>query len=80
MVQALLKCIYQELNLQLASESLFTDLKRGEMHSLLPVVVTDDVRKIDAENITVFDHGNRILFGGSSRMVMQTTDGQKVKE
>ena len=59
-------------NLKLASDSLFADLKLGEMRSRVPVTVTDDARRIDAETMTVFDNGNRILFGGTVRMVMQT--------
>ena len=59
-------------NLTLTSDSLFADLKLGEMRSLVPVTVTDDARRIDAETMTVFDNGNRILFGGAARMVMQT--------
>ena len=60
-------------NLKLASDALFADLKLGEMRSLVPVTVTDDVRRIDAETMTVFDNGDRILFGGTARMVVQTT-------
>lgn len=59
-------------NLMLASDALFADLKLGEMRSIEPVTVTDDARRIDAETMTVFDNGDRILFGGSARMVMQT--------
>jgi hypothetical protein len=44
------------------------------MRSLVPVTVTDDARRIDAETMTVFDNGDRILFGGTARMVMQTTN------
>ena len=61
-------------NLKLASASLFADLKLGEMRSLVPVTVTDDARRIDAETMTVFDNGDRILFGGTARMVMQPTN------
>ena len=61
-------------NLKLASDALFADLKLGEMRSLVPVTVTDDARRIDAETMTVFDNGDRILFGGTARMVMQTTN------
>ena len=60
-------------NLKLASASLFADLKLGEMRSLVPVTVTDDSRRIDAETMTVFDDGERILFGGIARMVIQNT-------
>ena len=59
-------------NLKLESDSLFADLKLGEIRSLVPVTVTDDTRRIDAETMTVFDNGDRILFGGNARMVMQT--------
>ena len=59
-------------NLKLTSEALFADLQLGEMRSLVPVIVTDDKRRIDAATMTVFDNGDRILFGGTARMVMQT--------
>ena len=59
-------------NLKLVSDALFADLNLGEMRSLVPVTVTDDARHIDAETMTVFDNGDRILFGGSARMVMHT--------
>ena len=59
-------------NLKLASTSLFADLKLGEMRSLVPVTVTDDARRIDARTMTVFDNGDRILFGGTARMVLKT--------
>ena len=62
-----------EKNLKLASDALFADLKLGEMRSPVPVTVTDDARRIDAETMTVFDDGNRILFGGAVRLVMQTS-------
>ena len=61
-------------NLRLVSDALFADLKLGEMRSLVPVTVTDDARRIDAETMTVFDNGDRILFGGTARMVMQPTN------
>ena len=63
-----------EKNLKLESDALFADLKLGEMRSLVPVTVTDDARRSDAETVTVFDNGDRILFGGTARMVMQTAD------
>ena len=59
-------------NLKLTSEALFADLQLGELRSLVPVIVTDDKRRIDAATMTVFDNGERILFGGTARMVMQT--------
>ena len=58
-------------NLKLVSDALFADLKLGEMRSLVPVTVTDDARRIYAETMTVFDNGDRILFLGTARMVMQ---------
>ena len=61
-------------NLKLASDALFADLKLGEMRSLVPVTVTDDARRIDAETMTVFDNGDRIQFGGTARIVIQTTN------
>ena len=60
-------------NLILASDALFADLKLGRMRSLVPVTVTDEARRIEAENMTVFDNGDRIFFGGSARMVLQTS-------
>ena len=67
-------------NLKLTSEALFTDLQLGEMRSLVPVVVTDDKRRIDAATMTVFDDGDRILFGGTARMVMQTGNAQNAAD
>jgi len=63
-----------EKNIKLESDALFADLKLGEMRSLVPVTVTDDARRIDAETMTVFDNGDRIQFGGTARMVMHTTN------
>ena len=59
-------------NLELASDALFADLKLGKMRAPVAVTVTDDARRIDAETMTVFDNGDRIVFGGTARMVMQT--------
>ena len=59
-------------NLMLASDALFANLKFGEMRSVVPVTLTDDAHRIDAETMTVFDNGDRIVFGGTSRMVMKT--------
>ena len=59
-------------NLELASDALFADLKLGKMRSPVAVTVTDDTRRIDAETMTVFDNGDRIVFGGIARMVMRT--------
>ena len=59
-------------NLKLTSEALSADLQLGEMRSLVPVIVTDDKRRIDAASMNVFDNGKRILFRGTARMVIQT--------
>ena len=62
------------------SQELFADLKLGEMRSLVPVIVTDKIRRIDAESMRVFDNGDRILFGGKARMIMrQNSQQMKVK-
>ena len=60
-------------NLMLASDALFANLKLGEMRSIVPVTVIDDARRIDAQTMTISDNGDRILFGGTTRMVMQTS-------
>ena len=60
-------------NLQLMSEALFANLNLGELRSSVPVVVIDEKRRIDAATMNVFDHGERIVFGGKSRMVMQSS-------
>lgn len=60
-------------NLKLLSNALLADLKLGEMRSIVPVTVIDDVRRIDAQTMTISDNGDRILFGGTTRMVMQTS-------
>ena len=59
-------------NLRLMSEALFANLNHGELRSSVPVVVTDENRRIDAATMSVFDYGDRIVFGGKSRMVMQS--------
>ena len=61
-------------NLKLFSNALLADLKLGEMHSIEPVTVIDDARRIDAQTMIVSDDGDRILFGGTTRMVMQTSN------
>lgn len=63
--------LQQEKNLILTSERLFANLKIGEMHSNSPVIVEDSETRIDAETMTVFDNGDRILFGGKARLVIQ---------
>ena len=50
---------------------LLANLKLGEMRSVAGTL-TDDAHRIDAGTMTVFDNGDRIVFGGTSRMVMQT--------
>ena len=60
-------------NLKLLSNALLADLKLGEMRSIVPVTVIDDARRIDAQTMTISDNGDRILFGGTTRMVMQTS-------
>ena len=60
-------------NLKLLSDALHADLKLGEMRSIVPVTVIDDARRIDAQTMTISDDGDRILFGGTTRMVMQNS-------
>jgi lipopolysaccharide export system protein LptC len=67
--------VHRERNLTMTSEAIFANLKRGEMHSNVPVVVEDDDTRIDAETMTVFDNGDRMVFGGTARMVMQNGKG-----
>lgn len=64
--------VQPEKNIKITSDSLFADLKLGEMRSLVPVTVIDDARRIDAETMTISDNGDRMLFGGAVRVLMQT--------
>jgi LPS export ABC transporter protein LptC len=60
-------------NLKLLSDALLADLKLGEMRSIVPVTVIDDARRIDAQTMIISDDGDRIVFGGTTRMVMQNS-------
>jgi lipopolysaccharide export system protein LptC len=63
--------LHPSKSLTLTSEALFADLKIGKMYSNSPVVVEDNNTRIDAETMTVFDNGDRILFEGTARLVIQ---------
>ena len=63
--------IQPDRSLRLDTESLKANLKSGEMHSNVPVEVTDSERQINAETMTVYNHGERIIFGGSAKMIIR---------
>ena len=63
--------IQPERQLRLDTEILEADLKAGEMHSDVPVLVRDIDRRINADSMRVYDSGSRIIFGGSTKMIIQ---------
>ena len=62
---------HPDLQMQLKTNTLETNLKVGEMQSDVPVIVQDNNRRIDADNMKVYDNGSRIVFGGLVRMVIK---------
>ena len=58
--------------LRLDTEILEANLKVGEMHSDVPVLVQDIDRLINADSMRVYDSGSRIIFGGTTKMIIKT--------
>ena len=58
-------------HLRLDTEALEANLKAGEMHSDLPVLVQDIDRRINADSMRAYDNGSRIVFGGTTKMVIE---------
>ena len=63
-------------DLRLDTEALEANLKKGEMQSNVTVRVQDIDRRIDADSMRVFDNGSRIIFGGTTKMIIR--DGQSI--
>ena len=57
--------------LRLDTEILEANLKAGEMHSDVPVLVQDIDRRINADSMKVYDSGSRIVFGGTTKMIIK---------
>ena len=58
--------------LRLDTEELEANLEAGEMHSNLPVLVQDVDRRINADSMKVYNDGSRIVFGGTTKMIIKT--------
>ena len=63
--------IQPDRQLRLDTEILEANLKAGEMHSDVPVLVQDIDRRINADSMKIYDSGSRIIFGGTTRMVIK---------
>ena len=57
--------------LRLDTEILEANLKIGEMHSDVPVHLRDIDRHINADSMRVYDSGSRIIFGGTTKMIIK---------
>ena len=57
--------------LRLDTEILEANLKAGEMHSDVPVLVQDIDRRVNADSMKVYDSGSRIIFGGTTKMIIK---------
>lgn len=57
-------------NVTMTTEALLANLDAGEMQSDLPVEVTSPDAHITGQNIRVTDHGNVMMFGGTSKMIL----------
>ena len=57
--------------IRLDTEALEANLKAGEMHSDVPVLVQDIDRRINADSMKVYDSGSRIIFGGTTKMIIK---------
>ena len=63
--------IQPDRQLRLDTEILEANLKAGEMHSDVPVLVQDIDRRINADSMKVYDSGSRIIFGGTTKMIIK---------
>ena len=57
--------------LRLDTETLEANLKAGEMHSDVAVLVQDIDRRINADSMKVYNSGSRIIFGGTTKMIIK---------
>ena len=60
--------------LRLDTEILKANLKAGEMQSDVPVLVQDIDRRINADSMKVYDNGSRIIFGGTTKMIIKNQE------
>ena len=60
--------------LRLDTEILEANLKAGEMQSDVPVLVQDIDRRINANSMKVYDSGSRIIFGGTTKMIIKNKE------
>ena len=61
-------------HLRLNTEALQANLKAGEMQSDVPVLVQDIDRRINADSMKVYDNGSRIIFGGTTKMIIKNQE------
>ena len=66
--------IQPDRQLRLDTEALEANLKAGEMHSDVPVLVQDIDRRINADSMRVYDNGSRIIFGGTTKMIIKNKE------
>jgi lipopolysaccharide export system protein LptC len=64
-------------NVTMTTEALLANLDAGEMQSDLPVEVTSPYAHITGQNIRVTDHGNVMMFGGTSKMILHNVKAIK---
>jgi lipopolysaccharide export system protein LptC len=64
-------------NVTMTTEALLANLDAGEMQSDLPVEVTSPDAHITGQNIRVTDHGNVMMFGGTSKMILHNVKAIK---
>ncbi|WP_438995911.1 LPS export ABC transporter periplasmic protein LptC [Candidatus Puniceispirillum sp.] len=57
-------------NVTMTTEALRANIDAGEMQSDVPVEVVSPDAHITGQNIRVTDHGNVMMFGGKSKMVL----------
>ncbi|WP_348721229.1 LPS export ABC transporter periplasmic protein LptC [uncultured Candidatus Puniceispirillum sp.] len=57
-------------NVIMTTEALRANIDAGEMQSDLPVKVTSPDAHITGQNIRVTDHGNVMMFGGTSKLTL----------
>lgn len=57
-------------NVTMTTEALRANIDAGEMQSDVPVEVVSPDAYITGQNIRVTDHGNVMMFGGTSKMVL----------
>ena len=63
--------VQPDRKLRLDTEELEANLKAGEMHSDVPVLVQDVDRRINADSMRVYDNGALIIFGGTTKMIIK---------